>query len=81
MFNYPFTDETSRKLSEMYAEEIKLKQTVMENIAHSVDRDLLMFYSACWVHQPYIDNEARILLEAMLFETGHRQQKRDHFWF
>ena len=68
----PSVDETSRRLCEMYAEEIKLKRTVMENIAHSVDRDLLMFYSACWVHQPYVDDEAKMFVEAMLLETGHR---------
>ena len=67
-----FLDEVSKSLSEMYAEEIKLKQAVMENIAHTNDRDMMMFYMASWVHQPYIEQRSKILLDAMILESGHR---------
>ena len=67
-----FLDEVSKSVSEMYAEEIKLKQAVMENIAHTNDRDMMMFYMALWVHQPYIEQRSKILLDAMILESGHR---------
>ena len=66
------SDDTSRELQEMYAKEVKLKQTIVENVAYTNDRDLLMFYTASWVHQPYIEHKSKILLEALLVETGHR---------
>ncbi len=65
-------DETSRDLHEMYAKELKLKQAVLENVAHASDRDVLMFYTASWTHEPYIERTSAKLLETMLVESGHR---------
>ncbi|XP_068803193.1 cyclin-dependent kinase 2-interacting protein isoform X1 [Struthio camelus] len=65
--------EVSVKLSEMYKEELLLKQTIVQDIAHSADQDLLMVYLSSWLYQPYIENSSKLLLEAMLLETGHRQ--------
>ncbi|XP_069806515.1 cyclin-dependent kinase 2-interacting protein [Dendropsophus ebraccatus] len=64
--------ETSLKMSEMYKKEITLKKTIVGEIAHTSDQDLLMVYLSCWLYQPYIDNNIRVLLESMLLETGHR---------
>lgn len=66
------SDEVSLKLSEMYKKELQLKKTIVEEIAHSADQDLMMVYLSSWLYQPYIDNSSKLLLEAMLLETGHR---------
>ncbi|XP_063146424.1 cyclin-dependent kinase 2-interacting protein isoform X2 [Candoia aspera] len=65
--------DVSVKLLDMYSQELKLKQTIVEEIAHTADQDLLMVYLSSWLYQPYIDNSNIVLLESMLLETGHRQ--------
>ncbi|XP_013929006.1 PREDICTED: cyclin-dependent kinase 2-interacting protein [Thamnophis sirtalis] len=65
--------EVSVKLLDMYSQELKLKHTIVEEIAHTADQDLQMVYLSSWLHQPYIDNSNIVLLESMLLETGHRQ--------
>ncbi len=67
-----YTDKASRDLHEMYEKELKLKRTIVENIAHTKDRDLIMFYTASWIHEPFLDEKFRDLLEAMVIETGHK---------
>uniref|UniRef100_A0A8C0ZF85 Cyclin dependent kinase 2 interacting protein n=1 Tax=Cyanistes caeruleus TaxID=156563 RepID=A0A8C0ZF85_CYACU len=69
----PHFYEVSLKLSEMYKKELQLKQTIVQDIAHSADQDLMMVYLSSWLYQPYIENSSMLLLEAMLLETGHRQ--------
>ncbi|XP_025967101.1 cyclin-dependent kinase 2-interacting protein isoform X2 [Dromaius novaehollandiae] len=69
----PYFYEVSLKLSEMYKKELQLKQTIVQDIAHSADQDLLMVYLSSWLYQPYIENSSKLLLESMLLETGHRQ--------
>ncbi|XP_071963619.1 cyclin-dependent kinase 2-interacting protein-like [Antedon mediterranea] len=64
--------ETSQKILSMYAKEYSVKQTILENIAHSNNRDLLMMYVSIWQAQPYIEKHAKMLLESMLVETGYR---------
>uniref|UniRef100_A0A8D0GST9 Cyclin dependent kinase 2 interacting protein n=1 Tax=Sphenodon punctatus TaxID=8508 RepID=A0A8D0GST9_SPHPU len=64
--------EVSLKLSEMYKKELQLKQVIVQEIAHTVDQDLMMVYLSAWLYQPYIENSNKLLLESMLLETGHR---------
>ncbi|XP_072283673.1 cyclin-dependent kinase 2-interacting protein [Pyxicephalus adspersus] len=64
--------ETSQKMSDMYKKEMSLKRTIVGEIAHTPDQDLLMVYLSCWLYQPYVDNSIKVLLESMLLETGHR---------
>ncbi|XP_039394856.1 cyclin-dependent kinase 2-interacting protein isoform X2 [Mauremys reevesii] len=65
--------EVSFKLTEMYKKEIRLKQTIVQEIAHTADQDLMMVYLSSWLYQPYIESSSKLLLESMLLETGHRQ--------
>ncbi|XP_032633292.1 cyclin-dependent kinase 2-interacting protein isoform X4 [Chelonoidis abingdonii] len=64
--------EVSFKLTEMYKKEIRLKQTIVQEIAHTADQDLMMVYLSSWLYQPYIESSSKLLLESMLLETGHR---------
>ncbi|XP_038074025.1 cyclin-dependent kinase 2-interacting protein-like [Patiria miniata] len=64
--------ETSSRLGDMYSKELSLKKAILGDVAHASSRDVLMTYTSAWLHQPYIDNDATILLESMLGETGHR---------
>ncbi|XP_061468185.1 cyclin-dependent kinase 2-interacting protein isoform X2 [Rhineura floridana] len=68
----PYFYEVSVKLLDMYSKELKLKQTIVQEIAHTADQDLLMVYLSSWLYQPYIENTNKVLLESMLLETGHR---------
>uniref|UniRef100_A0A6J0TP56 Cyclin-dependent kinase 2-interacting protein isoform X1 n=1 Tax=Pogona vitticeps TaxID=103695 RepID=A0A6J0TP56_9SAUR len=68
----PYFYDVSVKLLDMYLNEIKLKQTIVQEIAHTTDQDLLMVYLSSWLYQPYIENTSKVLLESMLLETGHR---------
>nr|XP_033809052.1 cyclin-dependent kinase 2-interacting protein [Geotrypetes seraphini] len=64
--------EISLKMSEMYRQEQLLKETIVHELAHNTDQDLMMVYLSAWLHQPYLENNIRVLLESMLLETGHR---------
>ena len=67
-----FSDETAQELLAMFQAELTVKETVVQNIAHTSSRDTVMFYSAAWLHQAYIPDRATLLLESMLTETGYR---------
>eukprot|EP00066_Takifugu_rubripes_P001584 XP_003962858.1 PREDICTED: cyclin-dependent kinase 2-interacting protein [Takifugu rubripes] len=64
--------DSSRALLESFTEELKLKQMIQEELAHTWSSDLCMVYLSCWLHQPFIPPDARLTLEALLLETGHR---------
>uniref|UniRef100_A0A803KDQ3 Cyclin-dependent kinase 2-interacting protein n=1 Tax=Xenopus tropicalis TaxID=8364 RepID=A0A803KDQ3_XENTR len=64
--------ETSKTMVDMYKKEMELKRTIIGDLAHTSDQDLRMVYLSCWLYQPYIDNNIKVLLESMLLETGHR---------
>ena len=57
---------------DMYSQELCLKHTVVEQLAHTANRDLALSYLSMWLHQPYLEAGSRLLLESMLLETGHR---------
>lgn len=61
----------AEEISVMYLKECELKQVIYENVCHAVSRDSVMFYTSAWVHQPYIEERAELLLQSMLTETGH----------
>lgn len=76
--------ETAKDLFNMHNEELRAKKAIVEDIAHvdlmsngdirdvETSRDILMTYVACWLHEPYINENIRtILLEELLLETGH----------
>ncbi|XP_064603280.1 cyclin-dependent kinase 2-interacting protein-like [Liolophura sinensis] len=65
-------EETFKGLGEMYEKELELKKIIGQNVAHAKDRNALMMYTSSWLHQPYIEERAEILLEGMLIETGHK---------
>lgn len=64
--------EVSTKISDSYKKQLEVAKYVKENIAHCQTKENLMFYVAIWVHEPYIESSLKVLLEAMLTETGHR---------
>lgn len=66
------SEESSRALLESFCQELKLKQLILQELAHTVTSDLCMVYLSCWLHQPFIPPQTRLMLEALLLETGHR---------
>ncbi|CAN9501905.1 unnamed protein product [Ophioblennius macclurei] len=65
-------EEASEVLLDGFKQELKLKQTVLREVAHAATPDLGLVYLSCWLHQPYIPDQNRLTLEALLLETGHR---------
>lgn len=65
-------EESSRLLLSAFRQELKLKQMILEELAHTTVSDLHMVYLSCWLHQPFIPAQTRLALEALLLETGHR---------
>lgn len=64
--------EVSSKLYESYKQELALKKTVLQELAHTANADLSMVYLSSWLYQPYIEDSGKLLLESLLLETGHR---------
>ncbi|KAL3287637.1 hypothetical protein HHI36_002106 [Cryptolaemus montrouzieri] len=56
-----------------YDKELKNKQLVLENVAHSKSKSEAMFFAALWSYQINITSEITLKLEALLTETGHRK--------
>lgn len=54
----------------MYSQEIKLKESIVQDIAHQMSRDVLMTYISLWHHQPYLEERNHLMLKSMLLETG-----------
>lgn len=67
-----FSGDSSRVLLESFSEEMKLKQLIQQELAHTESPDLCMVYLSCWLHQPFTPPQTRLTLEALLLETGHR---------
>ncbi|XP_069567683.1 cyclin-dependent kinase 2-interacting protein isoform X1 [Brachyistius frenatus] len=65
-------EDSSRVLLDAFSQELRLKQTILQEIAHTVTSDLCMVYLSCWLHQPFVPSQTRLMLEALLLETGHR---------
>ena len=65
-----FSVDTLDALHAMYAKELSLKKEVSRTVAHAETRESLMFHSASWMHQPYIDG--KMMAKALLLETGHQ---------
>ncbi|KAK4885949.1 hypothetical protein RN001_002220 [Aquatica leii] len=65
--------ELVEAIAEAYKAEFKVKKFVLENIAHSRNKNEIMFYAVCWTHQQNINSEINLKLEMLLTETGHRK--------
>ncbi|XP_047201772.1 cyclin-dependent kinase 2-interacting protein isoform X3 [Girardinichthys multiradiatus] len=65
-------EESSQVLLAAFSQELKLKQMILQELAHTTVSDLHMIYLSCWLHQPFIPAQTRLTLEALLLETGHR---------
>ncbi|KAG8514437.1 Cyclin-dependent kinase 2-interacting protein, partial [Galemys pyrenaicus] len=64
--------EVSRKLADMYSRELRLKRTIVEELAHTEAHGLVLSYLSMWLHQPYVESDSKLQLEGLLLETGHR---------
>ncbi|MCI4382779.1 hypothetical protein PGIGA_G00018840 [Pangasianodon gigas] len=64
--------EVSSGLYEAYKQELALKRTILGEVAHTTNPDLCMVYLSCWLYQPYIQDNTKLLLESLLMETGYR---------
>ncbi|XP_070776755.1 cyclin-dependent kinase 2-interacting protein isoform X2 [Enoplosus armatus] len=71
-WNTKHFEESSRVLLQSFSQELKLKQSILQELAHTPTSDLCMVYLSCWLHQPFTHPHVRLILEALLLETGHR---------
>ncbi|XP_051250499.1 cyclin-dependent kinase 2-interacting protein [Dicentrarchus labrax] len=71
-WNTKHFEEASRVLLDSFRQELRLKQSILQELAHTATSDLCMVYLSCWLHQPFTPPHTRLTLEALLLETGHR---------
>ncbi len=57
---------------EAFAEELQLKKSIAENVAHCQERQMLDFHKIAWVHQVCVTPDIKLQLESLLVETGQR---------
>ena len=69
---FSISEDVIREVTAMYQKELELKKSVAELVCHAKDRNTVMFYVASWVHQPYIEDKSRQLIESVLVETKHK---------
>ena len=62
--------EAFETLHSMHAKELRLKMEVAKAAALGETREVLMFYSASWVHEPYLNSQ--VIVQSLLMETGHQ---------
>ncbi|XP_028294689.1 cyclin-dependent kinase 2-interacting protein [Gouania willdenowi] len=55
-----------------FRQELRLKQTILQEVAHTVTSDLGLVLLSGWLHQPFITDRTRLTVEALLMETGLR---------
>lgn len=70
MFVCLLTDETSNVLCKQFAKDLIVKETIVSHVALATDRNLMMRYMVTWMCQPYVSDESKLLLDAMLVATG-----------
>ncbi|BFZ06881.1 hypothetical protein BsWGS_09920 [Bradybaena similaris] len=63
--------ETLKTIHGDFEQEVSFKRELCRQVAHAESRDMMMFYSSSWMHQPYIRPVCYDMLEALLVETGH----------
>jgi hypothetical protein len=61
----------SEEVHEAYKLELTAKNRVNNNTAHCCTKEALMYHTATWVHQLYVDSNVDLLVESLLHETGH----------
>ena len=69
------TVSVSRKLANMFEQELQLKERLVAMVLREAmidDRSKLMACLAMWLHQPYLDDNFRQELQLMLLESGLR---------
>ena len=66
------TGEFAEGICRVYSQEMTLRENILSDILKQKDRDTLTVYLSCWLHQPYINSESSVHLEAMLTECGLR---------
>uniref|UniRef100_A0A8C2PZQ9 Uncharacterized protein n=1 Tax=Cyprinus carpio TaxID=7962 RepID=A0A8C2PZQ9_CYPCA len=54
------------------SQELALKKTILQELAHTSNPELSMVYLSSWLYQPYTEDSGQLLLESLLLETGHR---------
>ncbi|VEN49906.1 unnamed protein product [Callosobruchus maculatus] len=59
-------------IGKAYVKEYSVKQTVLENIAHTKTKDEVMFFATYWTLQTNVDDIVSLKLETLLTETCHR---------
>ena len=64
------SDSASKTLLQQYTKDLSVKETIVTNVALATDKNLFMRYLVTWMCQPYVLDDSRTLLEAMLVATG-----------
>ncbi|XP_029982302.1 cyclin-dependent kinase 2-interacting protein isoform X2 [Sphaeramia orbicularis] len=71
-WNAKHFEDVSVFLLDSFQSELRLKGALLQDLAHTVTSDLHVVHLSCWLLQPFVPPQVRLMLEALLLETGHR---------
>ncbi|XP_064490081.1 cyclin-dependent kinase 2-interacting protein-like [Ornithodoros turicata] len=64
--------ETSEKIVGAYRKELEVKKCLLEDVPHGKDSKVLCFLVTAWTYDPYIDDDCKLCVEAMVTEVGFK---------
>lgn len=62
----------AEKLVSMYYQELTLKEKIWPEYTRSQNRNMQLVFLSLWIHQPYLEESHKTVLESMLLEVGLR---------
>ena len=63
------------ELFQAYSEELSLKEEIVKDILKQDNRDTLMVYLSCWLHQPFLSSDLTDKLKGILVAAGLQEHK------
>ncbi|KAJ1522909.1 hypothetical protein ONE63_002049 [Megalurothrips usitatus] len=64
--------QSLQTIYDAYSKELKLKNVIKEEVAHSTSKERLVYYITNWMLQPNIGHSCQLLCESLFCETGLR---------
>ncbi|XP_012223814.1 cyclin-dependent kinase 2-interacting protein [Linepithema humile] len=66
-------EEVAESIHEVYCKEAKLKRIILENVAHKTSESWKVLFLTAWVHQPFLHDHVKLLLDVMLLEINYKK--------
>ena len=61
--------KAAEKLVSMYHRELTLKENIWPEYTRTQNRNMQLILLSLWIHQPYLEDDQKTILESMLIEV------------